>query len=458
MLSKKIKPLIPVLLVMVTLYFGQLIYSSFSPLTVYRRKLADMVSFEKYDNHPSCTSDAGASPFARNRQAWSISNTSVFEARLKWRSFVESIPSYPADKYSGIGIVSSVYGGSYSCTRLIASLKLLRWLNCKLPVEIFLFPDELNSDEKTKLNQISGVTLVVIDDDESLADRKRAQYAVKPRAILKSRFEHVLWLDSDNIPVRDPTYLFYLPEYKRSTAIFWPDFWFASNDNPVWKILNIPCRAEDYEQESGQILINKKLAWKPLNMAMYMTRDTLFQMLLYGDKDTYRLSWKALNVSFYFIRKYLAIGGFDYITTHEQHKPLSNASPRFCGHTMIQHDPHGDILFLHANLLKGYRYVKYPQDPRYPQLSNTSNPWRIIRQYTETKRHLGAIIGNKDGIGCTDLFTSEHEHFSSILDTDYHSVISAKLTEKYFEFGGMSSQSLSEPGYIQVVDRNWTKH
>ncbi|CAF1481584.1 unnamed protein product [Rotaria sordida] len=198
-----------------------------------------------------CTSDAGASPFALNRQEWSISNTNIFKARLKWKSFAATIPSYPAGKYSGVGIVSSAYGRYDSCTRLIASLKLLRWLNCQLPVEIFSFPGELSSDEITKLTQISGVTSVIIDDEESLADRNRAQYAVKPRAILKSRFEHVLWLDSDNIPVRDPTYLFYLPEYKRSTAIFWPDFWFTSIENPIWWILNISCRAEDYEQESG---------------------------------------------------------------------------------------------------------------------------------------------------------------------------------------------------------------
>ncbi|CAF0913912.1 unnamed protein product [Rotaria sordida] len=188
---------------------------------------------EKFIYTP-CTLDAGYSPFALNRQKWSISNTSLFEARLQLKSFVASIPSYPTHKYSGIGIVSSAYGAYNSCTRLIASLKLLRWLNCQLPVEIFSFHGELSSDEITKLTQISNVTLIIIDHEESLADRKRAIYAIKPRAILKSTFEHVLWLDSDNIPIRDPTYLFYLSQYKDSTAIFWPDFWFMTIDNPVW--------------------------------------------------------------------------------------------------------------------------------------------------------------------------------------------------------------------------------
>ncbi|CAF1377104.1 unnamed protein product [Adineta steineri] len=401
-----------------------------------------------------CTSDAGNSPFATHRKKWSISNKSIVEAQLKWKSFVASIPSYPSHKYSGSGIVSSAYNGYDGCKRLMAFLKILRWLNCKLPIEIFSFRGELTSYQILELTEISGVTSVIIDDKESLANRRRSRFAIKLLAILKSTFEHVLWLDSDNIPIRDPTYLFDLPQYKRSTAIFWPDFWFTSIDNPIWRILNIPCRIQDYEQESGQILINKKSTWKPLNMALYMTTDKLFQTLLYGDKDTFRLSWQALNVSFYFIRKYLAIGGFEYIRKGKQHNRLSNTSLRFCGHTMIQHDPNGTILFVHMNLLKHYPYMKFPHNLRYPQLLNTSNPWRIIRQYSETKPHLRAIIESRDGFTCTDLSTAEREYYSSIVDVDYHSVVSANLTAKYFEFRNISYQLFPEPSAIQVIDRN----
>lgn len=35
----------------------------------------------------------------------------------------------------------------------------------------------------------------------------------------------MIYLDVDNIPVRDPTYLLDGPEYAASGALFWQDFW-----------------------------------------------------------------------------------------------------------------------------------------------------------------------------------------------------------------------------------------
>ncbi|CAF4277527.1 unnamed protein product, partial [Adineta steineri] len=67
--------------------------------------------------------------------------------------------------------------------------------------------------------------------------------------------------------------------------MFWPDFWSTPGKNPIWKILDIPCRAEDYEQESGQILINKRLAWKAVHLALYFTSDEIFLRVSLGDKD-----------------------------------------------------------------------------------------------------------------------------------------------------------------------------
>jgi hypothetical protein len=35
----------------------------------------------------------------------------------------------------------------------------------------------------------------------------------------------VLYLDSDNVPAQDPSFLFDATEYERTGALFWPDFW-----------------------------------------------------------------------------------------------------------------------------------------------------------------------------------------------------------------------------------------
>lgn len=45
------------------------------------------------------------------------------------------------------------------------------------------------------------------------------------------RFDDVLMLDSDNIPVRDPAFLFDSVEFKELGAVFWPDYWKDQPEN-----------------------------------------------------------------------------------------------------------------------------------------------------------------------------------------------------------------------------------
>ena len=45
----------------------------------------------------------------------------------------------------------------------------------------------------------------------------------KGEAIVKSSFSEVLYLDSDNVVLADPAFLFDSPVYKEHRAVFWPD-------------------------------------------------------------------------------------------------------------------------------------------------------------------------------------------------------------------------------------------
>ncbi|CAF0802782.1 unnamed protein product [Adineta steineri] len=172
------------------------------------------------------------------------------QAKSRWQTFVRTISAYPSNKYYGRGIVSSASSGFDRCRRLIASIKLLRWMGCRLPVEVFMYPGELRTDEIREFETVPGVTVRILKHNISQINSKTGSFAIKPASILHSSFEHVLWLDSDNIAVRDPEYLFDLPHYTRSTAMFWPDFWSTPGKNAIWKILDMPCRAGEYEQES----------------------------------------------------------------------------------------------------------------------------------------------------------------------------------------------------------------
>lgn len=62
-------------------------------------------------------------------------------------------------------------------------------------------------------------------------------------------------LQTDNIVVRDPTYLLDSEEFKSTGAIFWNDFALTSHDNPIWELTGKTCMWES-EFESGQMVIN----------------------------------------------------------------------------------------------------------------------------------------------------------------------------------------------------------
>ena len=148
--------------------------------------------------------------------------------------------------------------------------------------------------------------------------------------------------------------------FRETGAIFWKDFWKTKPENPIWKILGIPCDNE-HEQESGQIVVDKSRpdTWKALNLALYMqVHKDLYFKLLFGDKDTFKYAWRALNVPYHMVTPFLGIAG--------------TGTTRICGHTvflfnqMVQFSPlkvpenyeyhlprwNAEILFMHMNFLK----------------------------------------------------------------------------------------------------------
>ncbi|NLF73509.1 MAG: hypothetical protein GX575_31110, partial [Candidatus Anammoximicrobium sp.] len=118
----------------------------------------------------------------------------------------------------------------------------------------------------------------------------------KPYAIQWSRFAEVLYLDADNVPVRDPTFLFETPQYGQSGAIFWPDYHRLSRERAAWRVFgNVPYRDEP-EVESGQIVIDKARCWRALTFANWCgERSAFFFQHVYGDKELFHLCWRKLG-------------------------------------------------------------------------------------------------------------------------------------------------------------------
>ncbi|KAG7378002.1 hypothetical protein PHYPSEUDO_010712 [Phytophthora pseudosyringae] len=261
------------------------------------------------------------------------------------------------------GIVMVVYPKMVPST--YATIKVLREvLHCRLPIEIWFRQDEMRKvtasiDPLHQLvanDTIGGITFREIDDPLAI------EFATKVFAIYHSAFDRVLFLDSDNVPVRDPSFLFQTPEFEHTGAVFWPDFWhpqhtmfYLGEDSLLWELLDMPF-VDMFEQESGQLLIDRRRHAAPLELLRFFTfhRPNPFVQLklVWGDKDLFRLAWLKLSVPFFMVQTPPAVAG-----------TVNGIS--FCGMTMVQHDAKGEVLFLHRNShkLTGGR-IRNPADEK----------------------------------------------------------------------------------------------
>ncbi|KAF4028816.1 putative Mannosyltransferase [Phytophthora infestans] len=193
---------------------------------------------------------------------------------------------------------------------------------------------------------------------------------------LQQFFERVLFLDADNVPVRDPTYLFDSPEFEDTGAIFWPDFWHPGHtifnihgQSLLWEKLGTAF-VNSFEQESGQLLIDRRRHTAPLELVKFYTVKSPNPFtrlkLAYGDKDLFRFAWMKLNMPFTMIQSPPAVAG-----------KVINGS--FCGMTMVQHDMKGEVLFLHRNSNKLSGEVKRKKVYHRAQAINNARE-KLLRQ------------------------------------------------------------------------------
>lgn len=258
----------------------------------------------------------------------------IKKLKEEWQAHMKEIMPCP-DHFYGRGIVICAGGtGYFTCAWI--NISMLRQSGCHLPVEVWYTGNELNREVIAALEEMN----VVCRNAGDHTDDPVNGLALKPFAICHSRFEEVLFLDADNNCVKDPSFLFEEDAYLKTGALFWPDFWLTGKDNPIWEITD----SDDYdafEQESGQILINKKKCWRALQLCLHFNRcrNDYYQLLL-GDKDTFRFAWIASETPYFMVPSPVAFCGFN------------EPEVGFCGMTMVQHDLQDQILFLHRNWLK----------------------------------------------------------------------------------------------------------
>ena len=255
-------------------------------------------------------------------------------------------PIYPAERFSGRGIVIAA-GGVSTFTNAYVLLSLLRGtLGSRLPVEIWhLGADEMSPVMAALLTEHGAAVIDALPRIAEAGANIRDGWQLKAFALLHSGFRETLLLDADQVPLADPAIVFEWAVFAETGAVFWPDIVDLTRDNQVWTALGLtPRRARS--MESGQLCVDKARHWPALCAALALNEhnEALYD-LIYGDKDTFLLGWELTGSEFYMV----------------PHQPYRD------DRLLLQRDPSGAPLFQHRTngkwrydgtqgAIEGFRY------------------------------------------------------------------------------------------------------
>ncbi|KAK1624227.1 family 71 glycosyltransferase [Colletotrichum phormii] len=284
---------------------------------------------------------------------WVIEERPVLEIELRrreWHDFVKSgmIPyARVKDRFSGRGLVI-VAGNADTVMRVKVILRQLKRLGSTIAIEIHYWDTEMNMGAMADLNALyEPIYYNDLSKDHNIVHIKKdgifgINYQLKTAALLNSRWAEPLLLDSDNIPMIDPSILYDSIQYREYHSVFWPDIARTRPQNPAWAIFDTPCRMAEHEQESGQLLVDKQRFWYHLQLASWLNNEQgkYYNEILLGDKDMFRFAWHALRTMFGKPKKWVTSVG-------------TENDGFYCGHSFAQHHPDdGRVAFLHGGLVK----------------------------------------------------------------------------------------------------------
>lgn len=281
------------------------------------------------------------------------------------------------DTMSGKGIVTCAGGNKFfSCAWV--QISILRYFGCDLPVEVWYNGRaEMDKNMAILLESLKNVRVVNAQDIVKTLPkppRRLNGWELKPFSILHSSFREVLFMDADCLPAMNPSYLFNDTTYRNTGAIFWPDL--PPSDRKewlppvVWENCGLAYR-DEVDFETGQMLINKDVCWKAINLTMWCNEHSdYFYKFVYGDKSTFHLAWRGCGLNY--------------------------GLPRACGWkhpAIIQHDMQGKILFLHC--CRGKEMIATGQKmTKLPSYNLPIDAWNVL-----TKLWTGQIYDFYDQTG-----------------------------------------------------------
>ncbi|RCK55388.1 Alpha-1,2-mannosyltransferase MNN24 [Candida viswanathii] len=283
-----------------------------------------------------------------------LSDSEVTSLKNSHKKFMgKMIQDWPEDLFKfnkfnkfmkGDGIVY-LGGGKYDQLAFL-SIKVLRDNGSRLPIEVII-PYDKDYDVQfcdRILPTLNGKCKLMTDYlPKSYIDRIKG-FQLKNIALLISSFERILYLDADNIPVKNPDPLFTNKPFTDKHLVLWPDLWRRSTSPNYYKIADIDvddtfkvrnsyikgdergkltdsvyhsfhdCKGSipEASSETGQILINKKVHFKTLVLAMYYNfyGPSFFYPLMSqgaageGDKETFIAAAHKLGLPYYQVTEF----------------------------------------------------------------------------------------------------------------------------------------------------------
>jgi hypothetical protein len=176
--------------------------------------------------------------------------------------FLDALPPY-VGSHAGRGIVIGGGGSTYFPCAWVA-INALRKLGCSLPIQLWYLGEAEMDARMERLVAPLGVECV---DAHAVARADPCRilrgWELKPYMAKQSRFREVLLLDADNVPLRDPTYLFEEPGYRAHGSVLWPDLHAQGPGEShvmhrlkpdTWATFGLSYRDEP-PVESGQVLV-----------------------------------------------------------------------------------------------------------------------------------------------------------------------------------------------------------
>ena len=223
----------------------------------------------------------------------------VVEAHRRLAEAAErSVPEFPEGGTRPRGVVICGGGRKYFPCAWVC-VRMLRHLGCELPIQLWHLGEREMDDPMRALIESLGVECV---DGEALREAHPARllngWELKAYALVHAPFDEVLLLDADNVAVVEPTFLFETPEYREAGAVFWPDFGRLAPERSIWSVCGVEYRDEP-EFESGQIVVDRRRCWAPLNLALhYNEHSDFYYHHVHGDKETFHLAFRRLGAPY----------------------------------------------------------------------------------------------------------------------------------------------------------------